>query len=152
MKALIFLATFLISNAFAVGYQTVDKGFTIFSNFGGGQVFYNCDSVENKVEDLLKEMGAKNISVRCSGGLDRFGRFSTSARVRTSFDVLSYEAPNDGTLFSTQTVEVRERGNCHLYNSSFKALSKSFEMSDISTRSCFRPSDRTRISFKVLKE
>lgn len=152
MKTLILFTTLIFANAYAVGYKTVQENFTIFSNVGSGQVYYNCDSVEYKVEELLEEMGAQNIRVRCSGGLDRFGQFSTSARVNTTFDVLSYEMPNDGTMFSTKRVEIRERDNCHLYNSSFKALSKSFEISEISTGVCFRPGDRTRISFKVIKE
>ena len=152
MKTLILLSALLMSNAYAIGYKAVSANYTIFSNVGGAQVYYNCDSVENDVERMLEEMGAKNIRVRCSGGLDTFGRFSTSAFVRAHFEVLSYEVSNDGTIFSSERVEIKERDNCHLYNTSFRALSKFFEMTQASTGSCFRPGDRTRISFNVIKE
>lgn len=152
MKAIVIGLLMMSSNLYAVGYQSMNASYTIFSNVGGGQVYYNCDSVENRVEDLLEEMGARNIRVRCSGGLDRFGRMSTSAHVRANFEALSYSMPNDGTHFSVKRVEVRERDNCHLYNTSVRALAKYFETSNVSTSACFRPGDRTRISLNVLKE
>lgn len=156
MKFFMLMVLTLSSSAFATGYKSVSAKYTIFSNFGvGGHVYYNCDSVENRVEDLLERMGAKNIRVRCTGGLDRFGgRFSTPARVRTSFDVLSSRVRNDGTRASVQRVEIRKRDNCHLYSTSFKALSRYFETSNqrVSRCSTSRAARRTRISFNVLKE
>lgn len=153
MKALALVLLTMSSSVFAVGYQSVRANYTIFSNLGGARVYYNCDSVENHVEKLLEDMGARNIIVRCSGGLDTFnGRFNTPANVTAKFEALSYEHPNDGTHFSTKRVEIRKRDNCHLYNSSFKALRKYFEISNAQSSSCFRPGDRTRISFNVLKE
>lgn len=153
MKVLALTLLMMSTSAFAVGYQSARASYTIFSNVGSGQVYYNCDSVENHVEDLLEEMGARNIRVRCSGGLDRFGgRFSTPASVVATFEALRYGYPNDGTIFSNRKVEIRERDNCHLYNTSFRALEKHFEISNSSASACFRPGDRTRISFNVIKE
>ena len=152
MKGLALVLTLISSSAFAVGYQSVNTSYTIFSNVGGNNVYYNCDSVERNVENLLEEMGARNISVRCTGGLDRWGRMSTSAFVRASFEALSYSMPNDGTHFAVEKVSINERGACHLYNTSVKALAKNFELTELSTGSCWRPGDSTSISFKVLKE
>ncbi len=156
MKFLVMAIFALSTSVFAAGYQTVSAKYTIFSNVGsGGSIYYNCDSVENKVEDLLELMGAKNIRVRCTGGLDTFGgRFSTPPRVRATFDAVRSNVRNDGTYASVKRVEIRKRNNCHLYNSSFKALSRYFEISNAKTSHCSlsRASRRTRISFNVLKE
>ena len=155
MKFFMMLILVMSTSAFATGYKTVSSKYTIFSNVGSGHVFYNCSLVERRVEDLLEIMGAKNIRVRCHGGLDRFGgRVSTPARVRATFDVLSSSVPNDGSIASIQKIEIRERNSCHLYISSFKKLSKHFEISNAKVPRCSlsRTSRRVKITFNVLKE
>ena len=155
MKFFMIAILALSSSAFATGYKTVSAKYTIFSNVGFGHVYYNCSLVERRVEDLLETMGAKNIRVRCHGGLDRFGgRVSTPARVRATFDVLSTSVLDDGTIASVKKIEIRERNSCHLYITSFKRLSKFFEISNAKVPRCSlsRRSRRVKITFNVLKE
>jgi hypothetical protein len=151
MFKLILISILTVSSAFAVDYERKFERFTI-SQFGdnGSRIYYNCDSVENAVSESLKEMGAIVHSVRCTGGLDRFGRFHTPARVRATFDALSSKI--DGNISSSiQSVEIRKRNNCHLYSSIVKGVSNSFEISKVNMRRCFRSDDRTRIKIQVRK-
>lgn len=151
MFKLFLISLLTVSSAFAVDYERKFERFTISDFTGNGsRVFYNCDSVEDTVTESLKEMGAIVHSVRCTGGLDRFGRFHTAARVQATFDALSSKI--DGNVSSSiQSVEIRKRNNCHLYNSIVKGVSDSFEISKVDMRRCFRSDDRTRIKLQVRK-
>jgi hypothetical protein len=151
MLKLILISVLTISSAFAVDYERKSESFTISQFAGNGaRVFYNCDSVEDAVTQTLEDMGAIVRSVRCTGGLDRFGNFHTAARVKTTFDALNSEI--DGNISSSiQSVEIKNSNSCHLYNSIFKGISDSFEVSKVDMRKCNRPSARTRIKLQIRK-
>lgn len=139
MKKLLLLSLFVVS-AFAAEVR-----FTIEERTSWGDwVFYNCDSVENFVEDMLVDMNAEDINVRCTGGLDPFfPQFSTAARVRASFTPVSPDQPEE--------VELRGFDNCHLAHSSFKGIKDEFNIENLEMRrSCRRPGDRYRIRFDLL--
>ncbi len=151
MIKLILIAAFTMTSAFAANYEKKSESFTIsqFAN-NGARIYYNCDSVETKVEQTLKKLGAIVYSVRCTGGIDRFGRFHTPARVSATFDALNSEI--DGNIATAiRTVSLNERTNCHLYQNIMRGLEQSFEISKVNYGRCHKPGARTRIKFKVLK-
>ena len=151
MKKLFIVLALISSQAFAVNYQSNTSNFVISDMArDGSRVYYNCDSVEDKVEKLLTDMGAIVKNVRCSGGINRHSRIFTPAFVRVSYDTLSSEIAGNVSA-SIMTVNLNERSNCHINNTVFKAVKKNFEISSVNMRSCFRPSQRTMIQVDVLK-
>lgn len=65
MKVLTLVAALLISaSSFAANFS-----FTYFGNEGGRQSYYACDYVQYQTEDYLQLLGATNIDVSCSGGI-----------------------------------------------------------------------------------
>ena len=94
--------------------QSVSKNFNI-SSFGdfGSRIYYNCDSVENAVESMMTDFGATNVSVRCTGGLNRWGGFPTEARVSLSMDVLKMKAAG-AMRGEYKSVRIRSFRSCHL--------------------------------------
>ncbi len=153
MKKVLTLISIIFSfSALSAGYERVEKSFTIrhITDFGS-QVYYNCDSVENKTEQLLESLGAIVYSVRCTGGLDVFGRFHMPARVKVEFEALKSEI--DGGINSIyDVVSIRDFHNCHLNNSILNGVKDSLDILNIETRRCLRSSDRTRIEVSVLTE
>lgn len=141
MKTIII--TLMMSLLASSAYATTSTSFTIstFSN-NGSRVYYNCDSVEDRVESILNTMGVSVVDVRCTGGLDRFGRMHTSAFVRTTFDATALEA---------KEVKITDRSRCHLNNSIVKSLAKSIKVENLKLGTCFRSGSRTRISLNIVK-
>lgn len=138
---------FSVATAFGTEFLTNTASFTIstFSNFGG-RVFYNCDSVEDQVERVLTKMGAQVEYVRCTGGLDRWGRMHTAAHVRTSF----ITANSDDFNSLKTKVTIKEHGNCHLNNEIVRSVVKYFEVENLNMRSCFRTDSNTHITMDVV--
>ncbi|MBD65602.1 MAG: hypothetical protein CME62_10375 [Halobacteriovoraceae bacterium] len=152
MKSIILTLVLMAGNALAIGYEQKNASFTISSIAGNGsRVYYNCNSVEDKVEDVLLQLGAKNIRVRCSGGLDRWG-MSTDAFVRASFTALSEDV--DGNIIAAVShEEIRKRSDCHLYSEIVEGVEDKFLMYSVpQVDRCYRAGDRTRIKLSVLKE
>jgi hypothetical protein len=142
------------SSAFAVGYKEYKSSFTI-SDRGdaGSRVYYNCDSVEDAVEDMLTKLGAMDINVRCTGGLDRFGNMHMPAHVKTSYSAINLESDNDVNMsVGVESERIRERGQCRLLNSIFSEIKENFEIASFSTKRCSRSTSRTLIKFDVIKE
>lgn len=121
------LSLLLSLNVFANTYQDRNTSFTISTFGGGNNHFYSCDTVEWEVEALLKKLGATNISVRCTGGIDSWNiNFSRPAYVRASFTALSIS--NDITDFETEGLRIvnlklkTRPTNCHLLTQAFQGL------------------------------
>ncbi len=143
MKILTLIALF--ASSFAMAEVNHETSFLVSQFTGNGnKIFYNCDIVEDFTEDVLEKMGAYDIRVRCSGGLDDF--FSTNAFVRASFSTNSEDV-------EMAAVELKDRKNCHLAHETFRGLRDSFVLENVDTHnSCnFRPSGRYKITFSVLK-
>lgn len=134
-------------------YSSTKASFNITS-FGdfGTRIYYNCDSVEAEVKSLMKEFGAKNIQVRCTGGITPWGGMATDAFVRLSMDVLT-ENVDGATNAEYQLVEISETRNCHLLKEVTKATKDLFKVQDLDyTRTCRGGSfDRFRLSGYFLK-
>ena len=98
----------------------------------------------------MKDFGATNVSVRCTGGLDRWGGFATEARVSLSMDVLKTET--QGAMRGEyQAVEFRAFGSCHLYKEIAEKTHGLFDVKSLSyTRRC-NSMDRFRLNGEFLK-
>lgn len=142
MRAFMVLGLLISSlNAFSA-----EEKFVVSHILPGGYVYYDCDVVEDRTVDMLEALGATDINVRCTGGLDKWNpQFSTSARVKTSFEV-----PAEGEL---TTVELKGWQGCYLATTIFENVVENFavENLDVSNCSTFRPHGKWDISFDVLK-
>lgn len=151
MRILTFIIALVSLNVYAAEYERKDANFTIRDRVGFDIVYYNCDSVEQTVESILGEMGAKDIRVRCTGGLDRMGFNHLPARVNAEFEAINAEL--DGKIsVNIDEVKFRNHRNCHLYNSIVNAVQDQFEIAHIEMRRCHRIGGATRIHMSVLKE
>lgn len=78
------IAMVLSLGAFAVEQEV---NFTYFGNEEiGTRSYHNCDSVESSAKSILKKLGATDISVRCTGGLDVWSRMALPVNLRASFN------------------------------------------------------------------
>lgn len=85
MRFLTVIALAFSVTAFAGEFATKRISFSPSTYSGSGTTtYYNCDSVEDMAESHLEDLGAINVSVRCSGGLEMGG---TPAHLSGSFDV-----------------------------------------------------------------
>ncbi len=87
MIVLVFAAT----SAFATEYASKKLSWSPMTHSGWNRTYYNCDWAEGQVESHLKTLGAQNISVSCSGGID--WNWTSPIFVRAKFDV-----PTNGTV------------------------------------------------------
>ena len=148
MKTLtFFLVSLLISSTMAGEFAERDLFFRIDSSTAfGGRVYYDCDHVENKTRSMLKTLGAQDIEVRCSGGIDPFGQRSISweSSVKTTF-----KAPTSGKY---QAVEFSDFDSCHLASEILDNIDESFITRNTDrSRLCFMHDEPYTITLEVLK-
>jgi hypothetical protein len=118
------------------------------------QVYYNCDSAEDYIESLLKKMGASNISVRCTGGID-YGQIPMDfLSIEVAYDNVRLPSAN---VTGTQTtgvwkeVKLNDFDNCNLAMETIKGVKDHFELKDIKGADrCWDPNDSYRVSFSAL--
>ncbi len=131
---------------------SVAKDIVIRSDAGfGNKIYYSCDSAQSAAESLLVEMGATNVSVRCTGGLDEF--VSTEAYLQLYYEPLKLAKPNEKAAFTANWTAVELRGfdGCHLNNQIFEQIQGDFELRQISQRRCGSLSSSYRLRFETLE-
>lgn len=69
--ALVFVATALSANAAELVSRKFS--FTYFGHDVGSSTYYSCDSAEDMAREQLQTLGAQNIRVSCSGGIQNWG-------------------------------------------------------------------------------
>ena len=138
------------ASAEQLAYPTLTEvSYSLDSNVGGDQVYYNCDSVESSVKSMLKKVGAENISVRCTGGLDRWS-FPTPAYVTAKFVAASMVKNNSAPRKAlVQNVTLRDNGNCQMYLNTLEALSEAMELDIVAGPTSCRLDTRIRSKFEV---
>lgn len=131
MKAFILLGA-LLFNAQAHAADFIN--FTFFGNEGRNRIYLSCYYAENAVDQILNELGATDIDVRCSGGID-FGRafpVTIQAKYTLPADARTVEINSDfntNCYFDTRFIERLVSGNDRLEKVS-------------GSRSCFRSDSR----------
>lgn len=83
-------ALFAVTSVFATESVSRKMNWGPRTHNGGTVTYYNCRSVEDTVEAHLEAMGAQNISVRCSGGIEM--GWTMPASVTATFDAIIPEA------------------------------------------------------------
>ena len=74
MRLMIIMALVLSSLAATAGDLVSRRfSFTYIGGDMGTRTYYNCDSVEDMLRDHLRTLGAQNIRVSCSGGIQTWG-------------------------------------------------------------------------------
>lgn len=112
MKTLTLLVT-LMAGAFAQATETVN--FTYFGNEGRNRIHLSCHYAENAVDQILGQIGATDVDVRCTGGID-YG-FYTPVSITAKFNLpttatVKVESDfNTNCFFDTKFVDALVRSN-----------------------------------------
>ncbi len=151
VSALALTAVAFNASAEQFAYPAMSEvSYSLPSHVGGGdQIYYNCDSVESTVKSMLKKLGAEDIRVRCTGGIDEWST-PTSAFVTAKFVAASMVKNNQAPrVASIKSVTLRDDGNCHLYNETLMALSEGMELDVVDGPSYCSSGSRIRNKFEV---
>ncbi len=121
-----------------------------------GRIYYECDSVEDDVEEFLEALGATNVRVHCSGGLDTINpRFTTPASFRATYTAYAID-PASTDVRTYSEVNLRGRDNCALIAELFHIFEGELAIMDIEGRgsrvsSLCGSSDSYNVTLKVVK-
>ncbi len=154
MKFLIVLISSLIgfSNAQASvpAFKTkIVKEFSLNSFFDAGdRVYFNCQTVENTMTDMLTKMGAQDVSVQCYGGIqENLPSDAWEASVRASYTTLQ-ASPNGNIPSDYKAVSLDSYDSCYLLSQLFTNVEDSFNIKDLTgNTSC--PSLDSRMHLKM---
>lgn len=126
--------------------------FTLSPHFDlGHKVYYSCSSAEDQIEMQMERMGATNVDVRCTGGLDDFRpEFSTPAFISMTYDVLKSNAAGN-IAADWKTVKANSYNNCFMMTQLFKQVAHTFEMQNVKVSGhCMNPDSPFRLKFTGL--
>lgn len=101
------IALFAVSSAFATEFVSRKMSWSPRTHHGGTVTYYNCDSVESTVESHLKALGAQNVRVSCSGGIEM--GWTMPAHVSAKFDA---PVPAENEIVHEETLKGHE--SCYL--------------------------------------
>lgn len=104
MRSMIIGLILVSSSAFAGEYVSQKFSVSVGGMGGWNTTYYNCDSLEDRVESNLEKLGAVNVRVRCSGGLDTWGHMPPMPAYVTA----SFDAPVAGTT-TTRALTIKSR-------------------------------------------
>lgn len=140
----------------AVGHATdevvparLEKQKLSFS-YSGFRSAYSCSYVENQTKKILKGLGAQNVSVRCSGGIeDR----SETVFVRAQFSSIRETTADKSTRTASPTpVTFKFDESCDLHERIIRYSLKKFEVyAEDNDSSCYNWQGRVNYSVVVLK-
>ncbi len=77
---------FAVSSAFASEYVSRKLSWSPMTNSGWTTSYYNCSWAEDQVEEHLTTLGAMNVNVSCSGGIEM--GWNTPVFISAKFDVV----------------------------------------------------------------
>lgn len=119
----------------------------------GNEVYYNCQSVEDFTESFLTKLGATNINVHCTGGID-WGIPSLYPSVTVSFDSIRVpSATVTGAQVAAAWTDVKLHGwdNCHLANQVLAGVKDHFDIQGLKTSGhCSDSNDSYHIELSTL--
>jgi hypothetical protein len=149
--ALIAVVGFQVKAAVPAHRVSIHKEFTLWSSTPTGSIYYNCDSVEDAVTELLSKLGARNISVRCTGGIQDYEP-PMDAFVDVTFDALKLAAINDtGIVMANWTpISIHSWDDCELKSAIFTNTMSGFSMTNVKVSSCSSTSSQFRASLTTL--
>ena len=108
--------------------------------------FYSCDYAEDRAEAFLKQLGAKNVRTRCSGGLPD----SQFVNVRATFEAAVPAARGSQASFQRVTLSARE--SCDFNEQLIRQILPFFTVRNVQSRSsCWDSQGRVGFTLDVLK-
>ena len=98
MRSALLTLTLLASSFSVFSAEYISKSFQYSDSGRDGmtQNYYSCDSASDTLRDHLETLGAIDISVRCSGGID-YGRYMP-VNLTSSFKVTAYTDPSTAKI------------------------------------------------------
>ena len=156
MKMFIILISSLIglasvNAAITASRSIVTKKFTLKSDFGvNSEVYFNCDSVENSMRSMLSKMGATDIHVRCTGGIQDPPFEFWDANVTVSYS--SLKASSSGNIDADyRSISIDTFDSCVLLSQLFAEVQDSFDIKDLSgTKTCTELNSSLHLKMMVL--
>lgn len=100
---------FAATTAFATEYASKKLSWSPMTHSGWNQTYYNCSFAQDQVEAHLETLGAQNIRVTCSGGIE--WNWTSPVFITAKFDV-----PVNGTV--TRGAKLAGRESC-AFNTEF---------------------------------
>lgn len=146
IRSIIVLAALIFSQSAFAFTQPQEVGFQISPFVGNnGRVYYNCESVRGEAKKVLTMMGASDIRVSCSGGIDPIGNFPPTPNVVRA----SFLAPSQGEF---ETIQFQGRDNCHLVTELFNGVRDAFIHHNVQgLKACRSAGASYNFSVEVLK-
>jgi hypothetical protein len=149
MRTLAIAALLVSASAMATDSGLKKVSFSVGGRGGLNYTFYNCDSVEDRVETLIEKLGGTSVSVRCTGGLDTWGHMPPMpAYVTATFE----NAAGNGAVENV-TLKSNMDSDCELNVTALNAILPQFEnIRVISKRaSCFDNSSRWSYNLEITR-
>ncbi len=143
MRMIALLAMVLSFNVLAVEFSHTD-----FGNDGFSRHYYSCDFAEAALEGHLEALGATQIDVSCSGGIESWGVFPVTLQAR-------FDLPNATRENHTRATALRLKASSRFNEACFfhtKLLNKLLKVTsnvEVNSRSAHCVDNRSRWSYSV---
>ncbi len=127
--------------------------FPIWEQTGAGnQTFYSCDGLEDLTKSFLQKLGATNVQVSCSGGIDQGGiGYDGSPDVQAKFTALRVSAKGATQAGNYRHFVISGRDNCAAAQAIFAGIRKAMSITGVTGDSRFCESyERYDIEGEVL--
>jgi hypothetical protein len=110
------------------------------------RAYYSCDYAEQRAKHYAEILGAKDVEVRCTGGLPEF----TSINIDVTF--LAPTVTFDGDVATWQPVSIKTRESCDFNEMIAKRIMKAFPTREMTTQSsCWNAEGSFSYDFEVLR-
>jgi hypothetical protein len=151
MKKFIFIAFFTALSAFAgnEGSQGAVFNYTFFGNTAGRYTMVACDYATPLAQKWMEALGAKDVSVQCSGGIQPYGVFPLNLRATYTAPVLT--GTTRTAVFTIESGTFPGDSNCDFDTSLMGALLADFSNAHVTGRrdGCFNSDSPYRYDLSV---
>ncbi len=131
---------------------TIEKQFNLNSYFEiENKVYFNCQSVEDATAKLLTQLGATDIQVHCTGGIQEgLPPVAWDSSVEASFSVLK-ASPEGPIAADYKAVSIHSIDGCILLNQLFTGVSDAFDIRQFKgTQKCSSVHSRYQVELETL--
>ena len=113
--------------------QSYRAEYTLDTISDTGQVYYSCSSVEDTTGSVLEKLGAEDIHVSCTGGLDPYTNFSGPAEVTAEFVAPSMvKNASVPRAASIHQIKLQTFDGCDFMTKTIQGLSSEIDLNVIS--------------------
>lgn len=150
MRTIAIAALLVSASAMADVAGSKEVSFSVGGRGGLNYTFYNCDSVEERVETLIEKLGGTSASVRCTGGLDRWGGMPPMpSYVTARFETVGGTGAVENVTIKAESFDQ----NCELNVAAMEALLPAFENVKVVSKraSCFDNRSRWYYNLQITR-